>query len=100
MSVFAEDFMNGIVVSDERTYKIFKINPIDFSEQENKEKGTIQVTHTIKGFEVPIYLLVDNDEESFNFGTFVGEDVPLFVPVIDEKVFNIACEIVSSFEEI
>ena len=45
MSVFAEDFMNGIVVSDERTYKIFKINPIDFSEQENKKRNDSSHTY-------------------------------------------------------
>ncbi|EEM68513.1 MULTISPECIES: hypothetical protein [Bacillus cereus group] len=99
MGIFDKDFTSAIVILENKKYKVSKIDVIDVSDQENKPDKTLQITHKIEGFEVPIYLLIDNEEESFTFGMSVGDGISLFVPVTDEEVFNKAVEIVNSFEE-
>ena len=100
MSIFDKDFTNAVVISEGKKYKVSKIDVIDVSDQENKPDGTLQITHVIYGFEMPVYLVIDNADSSFMFGMFVGEGIPLFVPVTDESVFNKASEVLASLEDI
>ncbi|KAB2400712.1 MULTISPECIES: hypothetical protein [Bacillus cereus group] len=99
MSMYAEDFTNTVVISEGRKYKISKIETIDLSEQKEKPEGTIQVTHVIEGFDVPIYFIIDNEDDSFTFGMYVGQGVPLLVTVTDEEVFKRAVQLVASLED-
>lgn len=98
MSIYAEGFTDAVVVLEGDKYKISKIDAIDVSDQENKPDGTLQITHVIYGFEMPVYLVIDNEDSSFVFGMFVGEGIPLFVPVTDETVSNKATEVLSILE--
>ncbi|EJR08750.1 MULTISPECIES: hypothetical protein [Bacillus] len=100
MSIFDKDFTNAVVILEGKKYKVSKIDVIDVSDQENKPDGTLQITHVIYGFEMPVYLVIDNEDSSFVFGMFVGEGIPLFVPVTDESVFNKASEVLASLEDI
>ncbi len=98
MSIYAEGFTDAVVVLKGEKYKVSKIDVIDVSDQENKPDGTLQITHVIFGFEIPVYLIIDNEDSSFVFGMFVGEEIPLFVPVTDETVSNKATEVLSILE--
>lgn len=100
MDIFDKDFTNAVVISEGKKYKVSKIDVIDVSDQENKPDGTLQITHVIYGFEMPVYLVIDNEDSSFVFGMFVGEGIPLFVPVTNESVFNKASEVLASLEDI
>ncbi|AXY10941.1 hypothetical protein CUC43_29495 [Bacillus thuringiensis LM1212] len=99
MSIFDEDFKSAVVVLNDGKYKISKIDVIDVSDQEKEPDKTLQITHEIEGFEVPIYLLIDNEEEYFTFGMSVGDGISLFVPVTDEEVFKKAVQLVASLED-
>ncbi|HDR8409153.1 hypothetical protein ACT7CW_06640 [Bacillus pacificus] len=100
MSIYADDFTSTFIILEGQKYKVSKIKTIDVSEQEGKEKGTIQITHKIEGFDVPIYLVIDQEGNSFTFGMYlhVEKVIPLFVPVNDQFVFEKATEIVSYLE--
>jgi len=100
MSIFDKDFTNAVVILEGKKYKVSKIDVIDVSEQENKPDGTLQITHVIYGFEMPVYLVIDNTDSSFVLGMFVGEGIPLFVSVTDESVFNKVSEVLASLEDI
>ncbi|MED3069395.1 hypothetical protein P4310_28600 [Bacillus thuringiensis] len=76
MSIYAEDFTNAVIIFGGKKYKISIIETIDLSEQKEKTKGTIQATHVIEGFNVPIYLIIDNEDRSFTYGMYVGQEVP------------------------
>ncbi|QPW48965.1 hypothetical protein G9298_14785 [Bacillus thuringiensis] len=99
MSIFNEDFESAVVVLSDGKYKISKIDVIDVSDQEKRPDKTLQITHKIEGFEVPIYLLIDNEEEYFTFGMSVGEGISLFIPVTDEEVFEKAVQLVATLDE-
>lgn len=99
MSIYAEGFTDAVVVLEGEKYKVSKIDVIDVSDQENKPDKTLLITHKIEGFEVPIYLLIDDEEESFTFGMSVGDGISLFVPVTDEVVFEKAVQLVASLED-
>ncbi|MED2752670.1 hypothetical protein P4278_10115 [Bacillus thuringiensis] len=99
MSIYADGFTHAVVVLDGEEYKVSKIDVMDVSGLENKLDGTLQITHVICGFEIPVYLVIDNEDSSFIFGTFVGENTPLFVSVLDESIIDKATEVLSTLED-
>ncbi|EEM82486.1 MULTISPECIES: hypothetical protein [Bacillus cereus group] len=99
MSIYAEGFTDAVVVLEGEKYKVSKIDVIDVSEQENKPDGTLQITHVIYGFEILVYLVIDNEDSSFVFGTFVGENIPLLVSVLDESIIDKATEVLWTLED-
>ncbi|ASZ66149.1 MULTISPECIES: hypothetical protein [Bacillus cereus group] len=99
MSIYAEGFTDTVVVLEGEKYKVSKIDVIDVSEQENKPDGTLQITHVIYGFEILVYLVIDNGDSSFVFGTFVGENIPLLVSVLDESIIDKATEVLWTLED-
>src|SRR5690606_39421264 len=56
-----------------KEYIITKLD-IDISEEWGKKKETILMTHKIEGFKVPLYMIVDFNENTFGFGYKVVED--------------------------
>ncbi|MBD8076462.1 hypothetical protein [Bacillus thuringiensis] len=99
MSIYAEGFTDAVVVLEGEKYKVSKIDVIDVSEQENKPDGTLQITHVIYGFEILVYLVIDNEDSSFVLGTFVGENIPLLVSVLDESIIDKATEVLWTLED-
>jgi hypothetical protein len=79
-------------------YEIEKLNT-DISDQMDKPEGTVVMTHKITGFEVPLYYIQDNSDETFMLGYKVvdnGEkEASLFVSVNDAKVYMEFMELVN-----
>lgn len=75
-----------------KKYDIIKLNDIDVSKHFEKEKGTVFVTHRIEGFEKPLFLIIDEEENTFFF-SYMLEYVNLMVSLLDEDLCNKATEL-------
>jgi hypothetical protein len=90
-----------IVSYNGKPYTLTKIGT-DISNEFDKPEGTVEMSHKIEGAtEIPVYMVIDTDEQSFFFGHKViedGKDEGLFVSINDENLFNELCELVSFIE--
>ncbi|QKE56434.1 hypothetical protein [Bacillus phage YungSlug] len=95
MGIYSDNFESTVVTMDGVLYSVAKMRePIDISEQKESPIGSIVLTHMVKGFEVDLFLLLDNTDDSFTFVHRVAPDVPLVVGVMDEEILRKATEVI------
>lgn len=97
MKLFDEGFTKAIVIDNGTRYEVTKI-PTIVIESEGTMQGDVEITHRIDGFEVTIYLVIDEKGGQFGFGYFLGGETGLFVSVMDEDMDRKATEIVMEIE--
>ena len=97
--IFNDDFQQIMIERNGQNYTIQKLSEvIDVSEQQELPEGSLQLTHIIYGFEVPIFLLVDEVNSTFSFCMRPYEGSPLMIPMQDDEVFEAASELLCSLE--
>ncbi|MEK4343309.1 MULTISPECIES: hypothetical protein [Brevibacillus] len=83
------------VTFQKNEYRFTKVG-IDISKEFDKPTGTVIMTHEIEGFEVPLYMIEEKEDEQnigFSFGVKVGQ-TGLFVTLEDENIRQKATELV------
>ena len=83
-----------------KQYKITKLDIGAIRDGDDK-RGRYIISHKIEGFEVPLYMLIDWQDNSFTFCYKIIEDENYISPLLtlqDEKVFDEACELVEAID--
>lgn len=76
---------------EDKTYEITKLN-IDVSKHFEQPEGTVTMTHRIDGFEEPLFLIVNDNENEFYFG-YILKEANLMVSLMDDNLINKAIEV-------
>ncbi|MFV1457277.1 hypothetical protein [Bacillus mycoides] len=67
-------------------YLLTKIDNIDMSASFEKEKGTVVITHLLQGFEYPMYVMVNKEDEIFTLAKEEENEPGTLTAVTDKEI--------------
>lgn len=100
MDIWSDDFEIGEMMLDGIRYTLTKEETkiLGFTDESGQERDA-EITHRINGFEIPLYVVIYDDGQTFSF---VHEAVPgigMFQGLADEEIFDQATEILCSIAD-
>lgn len=100
MDIWSKDFEMGEASIDGVRYTLTKVEGkyLTYEDESGQEKEA-DITHRINGFEVPLYVVIMEHDNTFSFAYETAPGLGMFQGLADEKIFNQAAEILCDIVE-